>query len=156
MKRRIYVASSWRNPFYDRILATLRGDGHECYDFKEDGFGWNELDPKWASWSPTDYAKKVMAPRSLEHFGQDFRALNWANTCVLILPCGRSAHLEAGYAIGQGKETHILLHPDKFEPELMYLMAAQLYTDLDDMRAQLCFPVVRSPAALWEQESANV
>lgn len=49
-------------------------------------------------------------------------ALDWADACVLVLPCGRSAHLEAGYCAGQGKVTIFYLHPDKFEPELMYLL----------------------------------
>jgi hypothetical protein len=44
-------------------------------------------------------------------------------------PCGRSAHLEAGWAIGQGKPTAILLHEDKFEPELMYRMADLIACD---------------------------
>ena len=39
------------------------------------------------------------------------------------MPCGRSAHLEAGWAIGQDKPTCILLC-DKQDPELMYKMAS--------------------------------
>ena len=29
----------------------------------------------------------------------------WDDTFVLVLPCGRSAHLELGWAVGQGKRT---------------------------------------------------
>jgi nucleoside 2-deoxyribosyltransferase len=49
-----------------------------------------------------------------------------ADAFILVLPCGRSAHLEAGWAIGQGKPTAILLDPDhehQVTPELMYKMA---------------------------------
>jgi nucleoside 2-deoxyribosyltransferase len=49
-------------------------------------------------------------------------ALNAADVTVLVLPCGRSAHLEAGYTAGQGKPVVILLD-QTFEPELMYKMA---------------------------------
>ncbi len=49
--------------------------------------------------------------------------------CVLVLPCGLSAHLEAGFAIGRGKPTvfyassPIANVSEGFSPELMYLLA---------------------------------
>ena len=52
----------------------------------------------------------------------DFRAMEWADTCVLVLPCGRSAHLEAGWFAGRGKRL-IIFTKDGEEPELMALMA---------------------------------
>ena len=42
---------------------------------------------------------------------------------VLLLPCGRSAHLEAGWALGRRKPTCIVLGGGPVDPELMYLMA---------------------------------
>ena len=45
--------------------------------------------------------------------------MKWADACVLVLPCGRSAHLEAGWFVGAGKPLHIL-QLDREEPELMY------------------------------------
>ena len=143
--RKIYLASSWRNPQYESILAVLRGDGHSVYDFKEEGFGWADISPAWLNWTPEEFTEAVVSPKAVAHFKTDHAALDWADTCVLLLPCGRSAHLEAGYAIGQGKETYFLLHPDKFEPELMYLLGGRhcMFTDLDDLRAQLCFPLIR-------------
>ena len=37
---KIYVASSWRNEFQHNVVKALREDGHEVYDFREDGDGW--------------------------------------------------------------------------------------------------------------------
>jgi nucleoside 2-deoxyribosyltransferase len=54
-------------------------------------------------------------------FMNDFEAMQWADACVLVMPCGRSAHLEAGYFVGAGKPLYILLSDG--EPELMYRMA---------------------------------
>lgn len=31
---KIYVASSWRNPFQQEVVNILRDLGHEVYDFK--------------------------------------------------------------------------------------------------------------------------
>lgn len=33
---RVYVATSWRNEFQPGVVAALREDGHEVYDFKAD------------------------------------------------------------------------------------------------------------------------
>ena len=48
--------------------------------------------------------------------------MKWADAFVLLLPCNRSAHLEAGWAIGRGKPT-VIYTPEPSEPELMYLLA---------------------------------
>jgi len=59
-----------------------------------------------------------------------------AHTCVLVLPCGRSAHLEAGYFVGASKPLYILIE-DEIEPELMYKMADFIFGDLDELTETL-------------------
>jgi hypothetical protein len=128
LMRKIYVASSWRNPIQQDVVAALRAAGHEVYDFRHpapgnNGFAWSAIDPDWIGWQPDEFARLVTThPVAVAGFKLDKDALDWCDTCVLVLPCGRSAHLEAGYAIGRGKRTIFYLHPDKFEPELMYLL----------------------------------
>jgi hypothetical protein len=145
MKRRIYLASSWRNTLYPEVLATLRKDGHDVYDFRNPapghyGFAWRELDPDWLQWTPDAYADLVTShPVARAGFAFDKAALDWCDTCVLLLPCGRSAHLEAGYAAGQGKQVVVLLHRDKFEPELMYLLCDGIVCTTGDLLAWLSF-----------------
>lgn len=126
--RRIYVASSWRNAHQPAIVLALREAGHEVYDFRNpapgnQGFAWSAIDPDWLGWDPATFAHLVQEhPAAAAGFSFDKAALDWADTCVLLLPCGRSAHLEAGYAAGQGKRVIWWLHSDRFEPELMYLL----------------------------------
>lgn len=140
MKRRIYVASSWRNPIQQQVVAALRDGGHEVYDFKnpapgQHGFGWSEIDADWKQWTPDAFRRKLteFPDPVVRGFGLDKAALDWCDTCVLVLPCGRSAHLEAGYAAGQGKRVFVLLHEDKFEPELMYLLCDGIFCRLDGL-----------------------
>lgn len=139
--RRIYVASSWRCAKQPAIVTELDAAGHEVYDFRNppgsSGFGWSEIDPSWKTWTPEAYRSHLQHPRAAEGFRSDFRAMAWADTFVLVLPCGRSAHLEAGWAIGQRKPTAILLDGDGFEPELMYRMADKLATSTSELLAWL-------------------
>lgn len=141
--RKIYLASSWRNPYYPTILAALRELGHEVYDFRNPvpgntGFSWAEIDPDWQSWTPERFAEVLAtSPIAAKGFAFDAAGLDWCDTCVTVLPCGRSAHLELGYAAGQGKETFVLLHQLGFEPELMYLLNTSVCTDLVQLADRL-------------------
>ena len=58
-------------------------------------------------------------------------ALERSDVVVLVMPCGRSAHLELGYAIGAKKTSIILL--SQSEPELMYKMADYMCTSLEEV-----------------------
>jgi hypothetical protein len=143
---RLYVASSWRNPHQPDIVRWLRELGHETYDFRHPpagdhlGFSWSDVDPGWTSWSPEQYREALDHPIALAGFESDFGAMEWAEGCVLVLPCGRSAHLEAGWFVGAGKPLWILLDPDEFGidaghhvTELMYRMATGVCTGLDEV-----------------------
>src|SRR3990167_4633042 len=139
MKRKVYVASSWRNQIQPKVVAALRSEGHDVYDFRnptEDnkGFAWSDIDKDWLNWNLVQYVHHIeTSPVAASGFKLDRDALNWCDTCVLVLPCGRSAHLEAGYACGQGKDVIFMLHPDKFEPELMYLLGDGFVTNTTEL-----------------------
>ena len=134
---KIYVASSWRCAAQPRVVIALREAGHEVYDFRnptEDnqGFHWSEIDPDWQNWNPARYRSALRHRVAEQGFRYDFDAMHWAYDCVLVLPSGRSAHLEAGWFVGQGKPLHILTL-EKCEPELMYKMATSLCLDINEL-----------------------
>ena len=148
---RIYVASSWRNALQPGVVTKLRRDGHEVYDFREPapsvrGFSWAEIDPKWGSWSASAYRDALNHPLAVNGYAHDMGAMQWADTCVLVLPCGRSAHLELGWMAGAGKRT-IVLTRDGEEPELMAKMATKICVSLDEVRDFLGRPAVGLAAA---------
>jgi hypothetical protein len=57
--------------------------------------------------------------------------MEWADIAVLVLPCGRSAHLEAGWFVGAGKQLVILLAPG--EPELMYKLTPDICLTIEEV-----------------------
>ena len=119
----------------------LRDANHLVYDFRnpkpgDTGFHWSDVDPEWKAWSPTAYRTALTHPISLSGFRSDYDAMEWADTGVLVLPSGRSAHLEAGYFVGAGKDLFILLLPEEDHavlPELMYLMANRICVTQDEL-----------------------
>lgn len=127
---KLYVASSWRNPYQEAAVADLRDRGHEVYDFRNpapgnNGFGWRQVDPNWKTWTTRQYRQGLTSDVAAAGFRFDFDGMKWADGCVCVLPCGRSAHLEAGWFLGQGKRVDFLIPPNAegIEPELMYLLA---------------------------------
>jgi hypothetical protein len=121
---KIYIASSWRNPYQPFVVRELRHHGHQVYDFRapsseDTGFSWREVDPNWERWTAEQYAAGLEHPAAVRGHKNDMNALNWCDVCVLVLPSGRSASWELGYAMGKGKSA-IVHMPDKCEPELMY------------------------------------
>ncbi len=131
---RIYIASSWRNKNQPSVVEQCRAAGHEVYDFRhpsegDSGFSWSDIDPNWLNWGVGAFKNALMDPRAMDEFGKDMAALEDADAVILVLPCGRSAHLEAGWAAGAGKELRIFA-PELPEPELMYRMAQGIHTNL--------------------------
>lgn len=132
----IYVASSWRNEFQPEVVQALRKAGHEVYDFRhpvdgDNGFHWSDIDPEWQEWTPDAYREHLNHPLARQGFFKDMDALRDCAICVLVQPCGISAHLELGWAEGAGKATAVLLKQG--EPELMYKMVGRLCTSLPEL-----------------------
>jgi hypothetical protein len=137
---KIYVASSWRNVLQPQVVVTLRQAGHEVYDFRNPpgstGFSWSEIDPNWLEWTAEQYRSALAHPCAVRGFGSDFGAMQWADVCLLVLPCGRSAHLELGWSAGAGKKT-IVLTRDGEEPELMALLATDIAVSMNEVLSLL-------------------
>lgn len=110
-----------------------------------DVVGWRHVEPrghshraapkKGSDWETVDtYLQMVTHPVATAGFDADFGAMQRADTFVMVLPCGKSAHLELGWAAGAGKRTAILLE-DPVEPELMYRMVDFMARDVEQLLA---------------------
>ena len=133
----IYVASSWRNQYYPEVVKRLREEGHQVYDFRNPphggtGFHWTDVDENAPNWTFEQYAEGWHNPLAERQFEADLMALQRADTCVLVLPCGRSAHTEAGWMAGAGKRVIVYI-PEMVEPELMYKLFDEVVGSLDDL-----------------------
>ena len=118
-KHRIYVASSWRNGYYPEVVAKLREA--------------RRLLPRPHRHLPVgQYRDMLSHPKAERQFHNDIEAMEACDTCVLVLPCGRSAHTEAGWFAGKGRTT-IAYIPEKQEPELMYKLFSKVCCSIDEL-----------------------
>lgn len=138
---KIYVASSWRNEYQQDVVEFLREYGHEVYDFKnpphgKGGFAWSDIDKNWEGWNTKEYKSALSHPIAEYGFNSDFDGMKWADVCVMVLPCGRSANTEAGWMKGAGKKVYVY-QPIPQEPELMYKLYDNIYDDLFHLNYEL-------------------
>jgi hypothetical protein len=137
MNKSVYVATSWKNPFQPTIIKELNGLGIKTYDFRNPeegntGFRWTDtgMDPHCSN---EQYLETLLTPVAEHGFKLDMDALEACSVCLLILPSGRSAHLEAGYAVGAGKKVGILLSKEEVVPELMYKMCDLITDSIEEL-----------------------
>ena len=79
---------------------------------------------------PNHYIAALKHPIAQKGYENDITALRNCDAVVAVMPFGRSASWEFGYAMGMEKRGYvIMLSPD--EPDLMF-MEADIITSMDD------------------------
>ena len=80
-----------------------------------------------------EYKKALQHPIAIAGFKSDKDGMDWADCCIMVLPCGRSANTEAGFMKGEGKKVYVFTEI-KQEPELMYKIYDGIITSYDDLK----------------------
>lgn len=114
------------------VSERLRAAGHDVFD------DWispgPEADEYWQAYERQrgrTYAEALEGTHARHIFEYDQRHLAEAHAVVMVLPAGKSGHLELGWAIGRGKPAFIYLPQEPERYDLMYLLADQVVTDLE-------------------------
>lgn len=114
-KTHVYLVGALKNPDIPYLGKTLREEGYEVFaEWHNPG---PEADMYWQEHEKLKGSsyKEALAGSHVENvFYYDQTYIDLSDIVVLVMPAGRSGHLELGYAVGSGKKTFILL--DK-EPE---------------------------------------
>ena len=119
----IYVIGSLRNPEVLDVGNDLRDAGLEVFD------DWMaagpEADDYWKSYELRrgHSYKEALRGNAAQHIFQfDKYHLDRVDAVLLVLPAGRSGHLELGYAVGTGMPGFILLDQDYKDEGRFYIM----------------------------------
>ena len=138
MKYQYFIASRWRNKTEVlELTEKIRKKGKTVYCFIEgDGTDYDLKDTKH-KFTPEEFMDKFESipnwlndPAVKEIFDADMDALKNSHTLILLLPAGKSAHIEAGTAYGMGKKC-IVIGQQK-ETESLYLIFNEFYNSIDD------------------------
>lgn len=119
----IYVIGSLTNPRIPEIGITLRKHGFDV--FTQWHAAGPEADKFWQEHFQSQgfsYRDALQQDFPQTAFKFDDEHIQASEAVVMVMPCGRSGHLELGVAIGQGKRGYILL--EEGEPAKWDLMWA--------------------------------
>lgn len=130
----IYLIGSLRNPEIPKLGNRLRAAGFDVFD------DWMaagpEADDHWQSYSNNrghDY-KEALAGAAAQHvFKFDKHFLDQSDIAILVLPAGKSGHLELGYMAGRGKRSYILFDKAPERYDVMYNFATEVFFNEEDL-----------------------
>lgn len=133
MIKSIYVIGSLRNEKIPEVGNALRSIGLDVFD---DWYGAGpEADDYWKAYEQKrgrNYEEALEGYAVKNVFGFDKTHLDRVDAGLLVLPAGKSGHLELGYITGLGKPSFILVD-DADRWDAMYRFATKVFFSEDKM-----------------------
>jgi nucleoside 2-deoxyribosyltransferase len=132
----IYLIGSLRNDKVPELAEELRKEGFSVFD------QWHAAGPeaddwyyKYAKARGWSYSEALDSHFARHVFLFDKTHIDAADIGVLLMPAGRSGHIELGYMLGRGKPGFVLFpeEPERFDQ--MYQFTSGVYFDLASLIA---------------------
>lgn len=131
---RIYLIGSLRNPKVPDAAARLRREGHDVFD---DWYAAGpEADDYWRDYEKGrghDFKRALDGYAAGHVYEFDRHHLERCDAAVLLMPAGKSAHLELGWVLGRGKLGYIVLEDDPERFDVMYKFADGIFYSIEDL-----------------------
>jgi nucleoside 2-deoxyribosyltransferase len=133
--KQIYLIGSLRNPEVPKVGDKLRAAEHGVFD---DWFAGGPIaDDSWQEYERgrgRSYSVALRGPAARNVYEFDHRNLEASDGAILVLPAGKSGHLELGYMAGRSKYTAVLFmdgEPERWD--VMYQFANDVFFSVDEM-----------------------
>lgn len=127
---KIFIGGSLRNPNIPIISSEIRKILPGTVVFDDWFSGGPEADDCWRTYEKDrghDLAQAVKGPAAQNIFQYDRRHILESDAYVLVLPAGRSGHLELGFAVGSGLRGFILMDEEPDRYDVMYAFAEDVF-----------------------------
>lgn len=135
----IYLAGSLKNWDILDLSNELTEQGFEVFS------EWLTPGPdadvhllKYAKLRGWSYKQALNSYAAKHTFEFDKTHIDRCDILVMCMPCGKSAHLELGYVIGQGKPGYILFDQEPERFDVMYRFATDVFFDKKELIESLC------------------
>lgn len=134
----IYLIGSLRNPKVTEVARALRANDHEVFDqWTASGPEADDIFYAYAKQRGWDSKTALQSAFARSCFNLDRTHIELADVVVLIMPAGKSGHLELGYALGLGKYGYILQDGEPDRLDMMYQFATAVVNNLDELLLEL-------------------
>lgn len=129
----IYVGGSLRNPLIPMFANRIEELGLEAFaDWKQPG---PEADDHWREYARMrgwNYRQALDSYGASQIFDFDKLHLDRTDGMVLLMPAGKSAHLELGYTVGRGKPGFIVFEEEPERWDVMVKFATKIFFSQDE------------------------
>ena len=132
--RSIYVMGSMRNPRIPEIAKALRKIGWDAFD------DWHspgpEADDRWQAYEKVrgrSFREALEGYHAKHVFALDEHHIDRCDVGLLVLPAGKSAHIEFGVFRGAKKPRYILMDGEPERYDIMYRYATAVFITVEEM-----------------------
>lgn len=136
----IYLIGSLRDRQVPIIGEYLRQNtGMEVFDqwwtASEDADDWLR---DYFKYRRLSYKDAIHSYAAKHIFDFDKYHLDRCDIGVLVMPSGRSCHLELGYLAGHGKPTYVLFDEEPERVDIMYNFCTDIFFSKEELAKKLC------------------
>jgi hypothetical protein len=136
--KKLYLIGSLRNNDLRQLGADIRSAGFDVFD------DWHAAGEKADDcWMEYERMRGRTYQQALDGFAAnhtyhyDLHHLQTADICVLMLPAGKSSHLELGYFLGMGRPGFIYMPNEPERWDVMVKFATGIATSWNELTALL-------------------
>jgi hypothetical protein len=129
-----YIIGSLRNPRIPHLAALLIAQGYG--EYSEWYSGGARADDDWTSHERLRgrrYVEAIRGYHAKQVMEMDLRHLKRCDGAIMVMPCGKSGHLELGWMIGQGKPGFVLLDSEPERFDVMLALPGITVVDSEEM-----------------------
>lgn len=131
---RVYVGGSMRNPRVLEVARALREQGYDAFDdWMSPGPAADDEWQKYEQQRGRSYKEALTGHHAKHVFALDKHHIDHCDVFVLVMPCGKSGHLELGYCAGKGKPCFILFESEPERFDIMPLFATDVFFSQEEL-----------------------
>lgn len=128
MIKSVYIIGSLRNSSVPEFANELESHGIEAFaDWISPGPDADDFLRDYSKARGRDYKQTLNSHAARHIFEFDLHHLNRCDAAVMLMPCGKSGHLELGYTIGKGKPGYILFDAEPERVDVMHAFATDVF-----------------------------
>ncbi len=149
----IYLIGSLRNENIPDIGNKLR-ESLNCEVFDDWYAAGRIADDCWQEYENKrgrSYKEAIKGYAAKHVFAFDKHHLDRSDIAVLVMPAGRSGHIELGYHLGRGKPGYILFEKEPERYDQMYQFCTDVFFDIEDLIKELSNQSLSSRTNEWVQ-----
>lgn len=128
---KVYLIGSLRHPGIPELAEKIEKEVG-CEVFADWYAAGERADDAWQDYCNRrglDYVEALNTPASWHVYDFDYKHLMSSDVGVLVMPAGKSGHLELGYMAGKGKRCYILFNevPERYD-QMYHLVGPEAST----------------------------